>query len=175
MDIAGAVWPIRLTGSPSAACPPWRASYTADDGMVYYATRTFDAKVDAEGWLANERKLLDIGEWTPPETRVATKAAASITLHDYAEKWLEQRDLTPKTRALYKDLLKSRIEPQLGDETLRAVTPAMARIWWIGLGKETPTRNTHAYQLLKAIYNTAVGDKGGHGESMPDQGSREAT
>jgi hypothetical protein len=96
--------------------------------MVYYTTRTSDAKVDAEGWLANERKLLDIGEWTPPETRVATKAAASIALHDYAEKWLEQRDLTPKTRALYKDLLKSRIEPQLGDETLRAVTAAMVRI-----------------------------------------------
>ena len=27
------------------------------------------------------------------------------------------------------------------------------------LGKKTPTRNTHAYQLLKAIFNTAVQDK----------------
>src|ERR1700751_6034851 len=78
-----------------------RASYSADDGRVYFAQRTFDANVDAEGWLANERKLLDIGEWTPPETR--NRAFAGITLHDYAEKWLEQRDLTPKSRVLYRD------------------------------------------------------------------------
>jgi integrase len=87
------------------------------------------------------------------------KAFAGITVHDYAEKWLEQRHLTPRTLALYKDLLKSRIEPELGGEMLRAVTPAMVRVWWVGLGKETPTRNTHAYQLLKAIFNTAVEDK----------------
>ena len=31
--------------------------------------------------------------------------------------------------------------------------------WWVGLGKETPTSNTHAYQLLKTMYNTAVEDK----------------
>jgi integrase len=126
---------------------------------VYYATRTFDAKVDAEGWLANERKLLDLGEWTPPETRVAKAAAVTMTVHDYAEKCLEQRDLTPKTRALYRDLLKGRIDPVLGDETMKAVTPALVRAWWVGLGKETPTRNTHAYQLLKTIFNTAVEEK----------------
>jgi integrase len=42
---------------------------------------------------------------------------------------------------------------------LLAVTPAMVRTWWIGLGKKTPTRNTHAYQLLRAIFNTAREDK----------------
>jgi len=134
-----------------------RASYTADDGLVYYAPRTFDSKTDAEGWLANERKLLDLGEWTPPETR--KKRAPTITVHDYAAKWLELRDLTPKSRALYRDLLKSRIEPELGEEMLRSVTPAMVRIWWAGLGKDTPTRNAHAYQLLKTIFNTAMEEK----------------
>ena len=42
---------------------------------------------------------------------------------------------------------------------LRAVTPATVRDWWVGLGKDTPTSNTQAYQLLKTIYNTAVEDK----------------
>ena len=42
---------------------------------------------------------------------------------------------------------------------LRAVTPATVRAWWVGLGKDTPTSNTQAYQLLKTIYNTAVEDK----------------
>jgi integrase len=115
--------------------------------------------MDAEGWLRDERKLIDQGEWTPPQSRAQAKALVGITLGEFAEGWLSRRDLTLKTRALYRDLLDSRILPVLGDETLRAVTPAAVRAWWAGLGKETPTRNTHAYQLLKAIYNTASGDK----------------
>ncbi|MCV7239806.1 site-specific integrase [Mycolicibacterium celeriflavum] len=136
-----------------------QASYVHEDGHRYYATHTFDAKIDAEGWLANERKLIALGEWSPPEARAKAKLLAGVTLREYAEQWLLHRDLTPKTRSLYRSLLDSRILPVLGDEFLRAVTPAMVRGWWVGLGKATPTRNTHAYQLLKAMFNTAVQDK----------------
>lgn len=136
-----------------------QASYITADGRRHYAPNTYTTKMDAEGWLSNERKLIELGEWTPPEARAAVKSAAGITLRQYAERWIEHRDLTPKTRALYARSLSTRILPDLGDETLRAVTPAMVRAWWVGLGKKTPTANTHAYQLLKAIYNTAVEDK----------------
>lgn len=136
-----------------------QASYMYDDGKRYYATHTYDNRTDAEGWLAGERKLIELGEWSPPESRAALKAVAGVTLREYAEQWMKHRDLTPKTHALYTRLLKSRILPNLGDEILRAVTPAKVRAWWVGLGKSTPTSNTHAYQLLKAIYNTAVEDK----------------
>ncbi len=129
------------------------------DGRRYYAPHTYTTKMDAEGWLANERRLIELGGWSPPESRAAAKAVAGITVHEYAEKWLTHRDLTPKTHALYRDLLKSRIYPGLGDEILAAVTPATVRAWWVGLGKNTPTRNTHAYQLLRAIFNTAREDK----------------
>ena len=80
-------------------------------------------------------------------------------LRKYAETWLAHRDLTPKTRYLYGELLNGRILPTLGAYKLCAVTPATVRSWWVELGKKTPTRNTHAYQLLKAIFNTAVQDK----------------
>lgn len=137
-----------------------QASYIYDgDGRRYYALHTYDSKIDAEGWLANERKLIELGEWSPPEARAKLHALKGVTLREYAEEWLKHRDLTPKTHALYRQLLDSRILPNLGDEILRAVTPAKVRAWWTGLGKATPTRNTHAYQLLKAIYNTAVEDK----------------
>ena len=136
-----------------------QASYVHDDGRRYTAPHTFSTMMDAEGWLRDERKLIDQGEWTPPQGRDQAKALAGVALREFAEGWLCQRDLTPKTRALYRDLLNSRILPVLGDETLRAVTPATVQAWWAGLGKETPTRNTHAYQLLKAIYNTAREDK----------------
>ncbi|KAA0083264.1 site-specific integrase [Mycolicibacterium sp. P9-64] len=136
-----------------------QASYVYDDGRRYYATHTYDSRTDAEGWLANERKLIELGEWSPPESRAALRAVAGVTLREYSEQWLKHRDLTPKTHALYRRLLDSRILPELGDEILRAITPARVRAWWVGLGKATPTSNTHAYQLLKAIYNTALEDK----------------
>ncbi|MGE2835124.1 tyrosine-type recombinase/integrase [Mycobacterium sp. SMC-4] len=136
-----------------------QASYVYDDGRRYYATHTYDNRTDAEGWLASERKLIELGEWSPPESRAALKAVAGITFGEYAEQWLKQRDLTPKTHALYRQLLDSRILPTFGNQILRAITPATVRAWWVGLGKDTPTRNTHAYQLLKAIFNTAVADK----------------
>ena len=47
----------------------------------------------------------------------------------------------------------------MGDEFLRAVTPARVRAWWVGLERETPTRNRQAYQLLNPIFNTALEDR----------------
>ena len=49
--------------------------------------------------------------------------------------------------------------PAFGDEKVRDLTPALVRTWWAGLGKTTPTRSAHSYQLLKTIMNTAVEDK----------------
>jgi integrase len=134
-----------------------QASYIADDGKRYYATHTFDNRTDAEGWLANERRLIQLGGWSAPESRAKLKAP--ITLREYTQDWMKHRVLTPKTEHLYTRLLNTRILPQWGNEILRAITPATVRAWWAGLGNETPTSNTQAYQLLKAIFNTAMEDK----------------
>lgn len=138
-----------------------QASYIHTDGRRYYAPSTFTAKMDAEGWLSNERKLIELDGWTPPEERQAAKWARSITVSEYATKWLAQRDLAPKTRHLYGELLNGRILPTLGDVMMRALTPADVRAWWVALNaeKKTPTRNTHTYQLLKTIFSTACDDK----------------
>jgi integrase len=136
-----------------------QASYVHSDGVRYYSLNTYESKMDAEGWLASERRLIEMDTWTPPEARAAAKVIAGTTVRQHATQWMEHRDLTPKTRALYEQLLDGRILPVLGDEVLRAVTPATIRAWWVGLGKATPTRNTHAYQLVKAMFNTAVHDK----------------
>lgn len=137
-----------------------QASYVADNGIRYYAPQTFCAKIDAEGWLAQERKLVEWGEWTPPESRAVARATAALTLDEYSEQWLAQRDLAPKTRALYRDLLHGRILPGLGERPLREISTQDIRGWWIELlSRGTPTRNTHAYQLLKAMFNTARADR----------------
>jgi integrase len=134
-----------------------QASYIADDGRRYYCPHTFDTRMDAEGWLQAEHKLIDRGEWTPPEMRA--KQVTYVTVREYAEQWLALRDLSPTTRATYEDLLRLRIVNHLGDEMLQAVTPAMIRAWWIGLSKETRGRNALAYRVLFSIFNTAIEDK----------------
>lgn len=138
------------------------ASYICPlDGQRYNAPHTYDSKMDAEAWLASERRLIEMGEWTTPESRLKKNAIAGVTLREFALQWMGHRDLTPKTRALYNRLLDSRILPTLGDQALRAITPALVRSWWSDLGKshKTPTSNTQSYQLLKAIFNTALEDK----------------
>lgn len=137
----------------------FQASYVYDDGVRYYAPHTYDNKGDAEGWLFTERKLIELGEWSPPEARAARKVMTGVTLREYVQSWMPNRDLTPTTRSLYARLLDTRILPGLGDQMLRAINPAQVRSWWINLGKETPTSNAHAYQLLKTIYNTALEEK----------------
>ena len=48
---------------------------------------------------------------TAGESGGSARRVRGITVHEYAEKWLTQRDLTPKTHAIYRELLKSRIYP----------------------------------------------------------------
>ncbi|WP_288337049.1 site-specific integrase [uncultured Gordonia sp.] len=136
----------------------YQASYVALDGVRYYAPHTYRAKVDAEGWLSRERKLIELGEWRPPADRAAALVAATTTVRDYSTTWIAERDLAPKTRWLYQHALDSRILPAIGSERLQDVTPALVRTWWAGLGTETPTANSHSYRLLKAIFNTALAD-----------------
>jgi integrase len=79
-------------------------------------------------------------------------------LKDYAETWLTGRDLQPRTRLLYRDLLDALILPELGDARLERVTPTTVRNWHSSLDASTPTRRAHAYSLLRSIYATAVSD-----------------
>lgn len=142
-----------------------QASYIHDDGRRYYAPHTFTTKMDGEGWLANERRLIELGEWSPPESRELARAHRTVTVREYAESWLTEKQATgahtPKTHHLNRELLDGRILHALGDEMMRAITPADIRAWWVALcfEKKTPTRNTHAYQLLKTIFNAALSDK----------------
>ena len=34
----------------------WQAFYTGPDTRLHYAPSTFEAKIDAEGWLTDERR-----------------------------------------------------------------------------------------------------------------------
>jgi integrase len=136
------------------------ASYVCPlDGQRYNAPTTYDARMDAEAWLAGEKRLIDWGTWTPPDVRAKKSAVSAITVEEYTKNWLRERDLSDGTRDLYETVARKRIYPTLGELTVATVTPAVVRAWWAGLDKQYPTARRHAYSLLRSILNTAVEDK----------------
>lgn len=140
----------------------WQASYR-HHGQLHYAAATFPTKESGSAWLQNEQDLIDLdrrnpGTWTPPADREAARHAASLTLKDYATRWLGQLSIARRTRDSYDYLLTQHILPVLGDSVLTEIAPEDVREWFAGLGEKYPTRNARAYGELTALMNTAVDD-----------------
>lgn len=135
----------------------YQASYERDL-VRHNAPATFSAKMDAEHWLSNERRSIERDEWIAPKLRVAERKAKAITLADYAATWIEHRNVKPRTRSMYNDLLRLHIKEPLGRLPLKNITPETIRAWYASLGTDYPRRNSHAYGVLHAICATAVAD-----------------
>jgi integrase len=135
----------------------WQAFYTGPDTALHYAPSTFEAKIDAEAWLTDERRLIASGAWVAPADRHHAQVT-SITLGSYASAWLADRTLKPRTREHYQALLDHHILPALGDKPLKAITPVTIRSWHAERGSKTPTMRAHAYGLLRTILGSAVHD-----------------
>lgn len=138
----------------------YQASYTGPDLVRHTAPDTFDTKMDAEAWLAEERRIIASGSWIAPKRRsAAALAALPPTLAEYSAGWLRSRTLKPRTYAHYRQLLDRLILPGLGEFRLPAITPTVVRNWHTGLGPNTPTLRAHAYSLLRTIFTTAVAEE----------------
>jgi integrase len=131
----------------------YSAAYVGPDTKLHKAPRTYAQESDAEGWLAAERRKIDLGTWG------AVERSDGMTLRAYADKWIKQRQLRPRTRQHYESMLERLILPELGDVKIVALTPAKVRVWHAELGVGQPTRNAHCYALLHAICATAVQDE----------------
>ena len=135
----------------------FRARYTGPDGALHNAPVTFDAREDAEAWLARERRAISEDRWTPP-TKLSDQPRA-LTFGAYAERWLTRRDLKPRTLAHYHSLLDRQILPTFADVPLKAITSEAVRDWHSDLDRRKPTLRAHAYGLLRSILATAVEDE----------------
>jgi integrase len=122
------------------------------------APRTYTAKMDAEHWLASERRLIERDEWTPPAMRSAAKKAKAITVADYIATWIEHRNIKPRTKAHYSDLLKRHINDTLGRVAVKNLTPEAVRAWHAATLTDKPVMRSHAYGVLHAAMATAVTD-----------------
>lgn len=134
-----------------------QARYTGPDGELHTAPSTFDARIDAEAWLAGERKMITDGVWTPPKHRgTHTKG---LTFGTYAEQWLAGRPIKPRTRMHYRTLLDKHILPTFEAIPLRVITPEAVRTWFTRLGTKTPVQRAHAYGLFKTVMKDAAADQ----------------
>lgn len=136
----------------------FQARYTAPDGAVYRAPATFETERDADDWLAIERAKVLTTEWSP------RAGSDTVTFQTYSEQWLKHRrgpggrDLAPKTREHYGQLLRLHIWPVFGDVSLKAITPEKVRNWYAVLAPGKATTRAHSYSLLRTVLNTAVQD-----------------
>jgi len=135
----------------------YRARYMGPDAHRHNAPMTFESREDAEAWLAGERRKLSRDEWAPP--RKLRDAPRATTFGEYAERWLEHRDLKPRTRAHYRSVLDKVILPTFGERPLKGITSEAVRDWYTTLDKKRPTWRSHGYGLLRTILATAVTDE----------------
>ncbi|WP_298885778.1 site-specific integrase [uncultured Serinicoccus sp.] len=138
----------------------WQAFYTGPDARLHYAATTFETAEDAEAWLAAERRLTTGNEWSSPKERVSIRhQREATTLAAYVERWLRHRELKPRTREHYTQLLERQILPALGALPLTAITREVVGDWYADLDPQRPTIRSHAYGLLRTIMGTAVLDE----------------
>ncbi|WP_299520805.1 site-specific integrase [uncultured Serinicoccus sp.] len=138
----------------------WQAFYTGPDSKLHYAPTTFETAEDAEAWLAAERRLATGDEWSSPKERVSIRhQREATTLTAYVERWLKHRELKPRTREHYTQLLERQILPALGPLPLTSITREVVGDWYSDLDPQRPTIRSHAYGLLRTIMGTAVLDE----------------
>ncbi len=143
----------------------WWARYYGPEGKAgrrYKAPTTFTTKKAARQWLSTVQADIIRGKWLPPEDETTEPAPGtkSLTLATYANTWLEQRDLKPRTAEDYRRLLdKFIIAKPIGGLPLRSITADDVRAWYAKLDKDTPTQRAHCYSLLRTILGDAVRDR----------------
>ncbi|KQW43020.1 hypothetical protein ASC77_22255 [Nocardioides sp. Root1257] len=138
----------------------YRAAYTGPDGLLHRAPTTFEAKIDAEAWLADRRREIINKTWNPPTVEGAVRPKVrTLTFEEYGRSWLTHRDLKPRTRAHYESLFTTYLVPEFGSRRLHEITPAGIRSWHATVAPGRPTTRAHAYGLLRTILGTATQDE----------------
>jgi integrase len=121
------------------------------------APTTFSTRALAEQWLADERRLIERGQWSPPRNRASREAFRAQTFGDYAARWLTERTLKESSRVDYERLHKKYVTDVLGPVPLHALDAATVRTWFAGLDT-TEHRKFKLYWHLHSICATAVSD-----------------
>lgn len=132
----------------------WQARYKGPDGIDRPAPSTFATKRAAEVWLTKIEVDVLAGQWLNPD-------AGAVPFGEYAPSWIEERPgLRPKTIQLYRYLLRRHLLPAFAAWPVCDIREPHVRRWRKQLldAGTSPVTVAKAYQLLKAIMNTAADD-----------------
>jgi integrase len=131
----------------------WQARYPGPDGLIRTAPNTFATKRDAEQWLTVTEAAMLRGDWVDP-------LLGKITLQQYGDRWIEERQLGVRTREEHARTFRLHIAPFLGRTMVGDMSTEVVRSWRATLFKEgrSEIRVAKAYKLLRSIMYTAVDD-----------------
>ncbi|MFB7444362.1 tyrosine-type recombinase/integrase [Streptomyces mirabilis] len=133
----------------------WQVRYRdPETGLLRPAEKTYDTKTDAQVALTHIEADITRGQWADPD-------AGDVNFADYATAWLRDRKLADRTRERNESVMRLHIVPVFGAGSIADVTTARVRSWRgkllaAGVGEPTVVK---AYQLLRALMNTAVDDE----------------
>ena len=128
-----------------------QASYLNDAGIRVTAPTTFETRIDADAWLHRQKEAMDRGDHRDPK-------AGRETFKAYAERWLLETKMTPRTRADYRRHLDRFLIPTFGAQSLVSITPAQVKTWHATLCPGKPSMRSHVYGTLRTITLAAVND-----------------
>lgn len=130
--------------------------------------RNFDegCELQADAWLSEAKRLIDLGAWEPPEVLEARDAGGSVLFRDYAQAYVENRrkgdnrPIRQTTKDKYAQYLRDYLNPVLGDMPMGAIKPAHIREWYDSMtvtkdGRGESIRR-HVFELLDAIMAEAA-------------------
>lgn len=137
----------------------WQARYPGPDGIDRPAPDTFATKTDAEVWLTMKEAEIRRGDWLAPE-------GGRVRFDVYADTWISDHVLKPRTEELYRGLLKNHLKPTFARAYLADIHEDDIRRWRkerLGAGPKQarpfgPVTVAKAYRLLHGIVATAVDD-----------------
>jgi integrase len=126
--------------------------HVANDGLL--GQGAYRAGHRAEARLVDIEADVRRRDWVDPD-------AGRVSVKEYAETWIAERDLEDRTRELYTGYLRNHIGPTLGSAMLSDLSAPRVRSWRStlqqqGVGAPTVAR---CYSLLRAVLNTAVDDE----------------
>lgn len=160
----------RAFGTVRAKGKRFYAEYTGPDGAQHTPGHSFATRTDADGWLAKERRFIDLETWTPPAVRNDKAEQATTTVGQWLEQFhdnLRHRPNPVRESALqdYEKVTRNRITHPLPpgdvvDDVARLAGVALVKLtkndvfrWWDALQRaysDTPTTNQKAYKRLRA-------------------------
>jgi integrase len=116
------------------------------------AEQTFETKAEALAWLSSVETDIRRGRWIDPD-------AGKVLFGKYVDDWMTQRyDIRPRTRELYRSLIKCHLKPTFERVPLTAITTASIRSWRAKIAAGQPTTAAKAYRLLRVVLMTATAD-----------------